>query len=49
MVDLLEKLELTDRLYNDEFEINNHINYSIVEKNLNELRSESIKYLEKYI
>ncbi|HHD2595317.1 TPA: polysaccharide pyruvyl transferase family protein [Clostridium perfringens] len=46
MVDLLNKLNLNYRLYNELFDIDENINYFEVKENLNSYRRESIKYLE---
>lgn len=47
MVDLLTKLEIEDRLFDDDFDISDEINYESVNKKLIVLKQSSVSYLER--
>ncbi len=49
MINLLENLKLTDRLYSDNCNIDEEINYKTVNNNLLSLKKESIDFLERVI
>lgn len=47
MVDLLDKLGISERIYNEKFNIDKDIDYDIVQKNLIDMRKSSLEYLRK--
>ena len=47
MVDLLDNLNLKDRIYKENFAMYNAIDYDLVEEKLNALRQDSLRYLDK--
>lgn len=49
MIDLLNSLELSDRLYSDNFLIDKNINYKKVDNNLERIKAHSYKYIKKFI
>lgn len=47
MVDLLDSLGISERIYNENFNIDKDIDYDMVQKNLIDMRKSSLEYLSK--
>lgn len=47
MVDLLDKLGISERIYNENFNIDKDIDYDMVQKKLIDMRKSSLEYLNK--
>lgn len=47
MIDLLDKLGISERIYNSNFNISKDINYDMVQENLINMRQNSLEYLNK--
>lgn len=47
MVDLLDSLGISERIYNENFNIDKEIDYDMVQKNLIDMRKNSLEYLNK--